>query len=60
MVSLVELELTQHDIRVLLASVKEAEGNYTDSGRYANSKQVSELYAKLYKQVFTYGQYEGA
>lgn len=60
MTTLVELELTQQDVRVLLSSIKQAESAYTDIGRYANSKQVSELYAKLYKQVFTYGQYEGA
>ena len=60
MTTLVELELTQQDVRILLSGIKQAESAYTEDGRYKACKEVSELYAKLYKQVFTYGQYEGA
>lgn len=56
--SLVEVELTQKQVDLLLPALKQAEQAYTTLGMFKACKGLSDLYATLHKQIYTYGQLE--
>lgn len=58
MKSVIEVELTQKQVDMLFPALKKAESAYTQAGEWKACKGLSDLYATLHKQVFTYGQTE--
>ena len=56
--NLVEVELTQKQVDLLFPALKEAEQAYTTKGMFKACKGLSDLYATLHKQIYTYGQLE--
>lgn len=54
----IELSLTPKQVDLLFPALKQAESAYTQQGNYKACKGLTELYATLHKQVYTYGQIE--
>lgn len=55
---MIEVELTQKQVDMLFPALKKAESAYTQAGEWKACKGLSDLYATLHKQIFTYGQTE--
>jgi hypothetical protein len=53
---MIEIELTQKQVTLLFASLKQAESAYTQAGAWKACKELNELHQELHKQIFTYGQ----
>jgi hypothetical protein len=53
---MIELELTKQQVELLFPALKQAESAYTQAGEWKACKELTKLYAELYKQIFTYGQ----
>jgi hypothetical protein len=55
---MIEIELTQEQVTLLFASLKQAESAYTQAGAWKACKELNKLHQELHKQIFTYGQVE--
>jgi hypothetical protein len=53
---MVEIELTQEQVKFLFPALKQAESTYTQASQWKACKELTKLYAELHKQIFTYGQ----
>lgn len=53
---MIEVELTQKQVDLLFPALKQAEIAYTTKGMFKACKGLSDLYATLHKQIYTYGQ----
>jgi len=55
---MVEIELTQEQVKLLFPALKQAESAYTQAGQWKACKELDKLHRELHKQIFTYGQVE--
>jgi hypothetical protein len=53
---MVEIELTQEQVKLLFPALKKAESAYTEAGEWKACKELTKIYNELHKQIFTYGQ----
>jgi len=54
----IEVELTEKQVELIFPALKQAESAYTSQGNFKACKGLSDLYATLHKQRYTYGQME--
>lgn len=55
---MIEVSLTEKQVDLLFPALKMAESAYTDAGKFKACKGLSDIYATLHKQIYTYGQVE--
>jgi hypothetical protein len=55
---MIEIELTKKQVDLLFPALKQAESAYTTAGNWKACKGLTDLYASLHTQIFTYGQLE--
>jgi len=53
---MIDIELTQEQVKLLFPALKAAESAYTEAGSWKACKELTKLYDELRKQIFTYGQ----
>jgi hypothetical protein len=53
---LIEIELTPKQVDLLFPALKQAESVYTYERNWKACNAITQLYASLHRQIYTYGQ----